>query len=76
MIEEIIAYQNYLLSFGVVEKPPMPKFDVLAYTDNEYLSAIEQLMSDYDFIDDEHVTIKHLKGEWWTLIAATFIMQT
>ncbi len=63
MIKEIEEYQKYLLNFGVVEKPKMPKFDADAYTDNEYLSEIFALQKDFDKLDDEYVTLKHLKGE-------------
>ena len=63
MHEEINGYEKYLLSFCVVEKPIMPKFDLSAYTDNEYLSAVHCLMCDYGGIDDEYLTIQHLKGE-------------
>ena len=63
MNEEIIAYEKYLLSFDVVKKPPMPKFDLTTYTDSEYLSTIEDLNRAYDYIDDEHLTIQYLKGE-------------
>ena len=63
MNEEILAYQKYLLSFGVVEKPSMPNFNLVAYTDNEYLSTVRNLMADYDLIDDECLTIRYLKGD-------------
>ena len=60
MFEEIIAYEKYLLKFGVVDKPYMPNFDVFAYTDNEYLFAISDVMDCYERIDDEGVTIDYL----------------
>lgn len=63
MNEEISEYEKYLLNFGMVNKPIMPNFDVLAYTDNEYLSAINQLMVDFEKIDDEYLTLQHLRGE-------------
>ena len=63
MDEEINEYIKYLFNFGEVEKPLMPKFNLMAYTDNEYLSAIEDVMQDYDFVDDESVTIRYLKGD-------------
>jgi len=63
MIEEIMAYQKYLLNFRTVEKPSMPKFDAQAYTDNEYLSAIFEIINEFDFVDDEHLIIMHLKGD-------------
>lgn len=63
MSEEIIAYENYLLNFGEVRRPAMPKFNELAYTDSEYLSAIFSSLTDFEFVDDEYLTIQHLKGE-------------
>ena len=65
MKEEIEEYEKYLLNFGLVERPIMPKFDVLAYTDNEYISAISSIMADLDLLDDEYLLIQHLKGDWW-----------
>lgn len=65
MNEEINEYEKYLLNFGVVKKPIMPEFNLNAYTDNEYLSAVFDSLDAYDFIDDEYLTLKHLKGEWW-----------
>ena len=43
MNKEINAYAEYLLNFGVVKKPPMPNFDVSAYTDNvQIISCCKQ----------------------------------
>ena len=63
MREEINEYERYLLSFGIVHKPPMPKFDLSAYTDNEYISAIFEVENAFQFVDDESLTIMHLKGD-------------
>ena len=63
MVEEIEAYINYLLNFGMVEKPQMPNFDVCAYNDNEYLSVLNNTTLWFENIDDEYLTIKHLKGD-------------
>jgi len=63
MDEEIMEYERYLLGFGVVEKPQMPKFDVFAYTDNEYLSAIFDCLNMFDKIDDDYLVMQHLKGD-------------
>ena len=63
MSKEIEDYEKYLLNFGVVNKPIMPKFDLWAYTDNEYISAIFDLNEAFVFVDDEYLTIKHLKGD-------------
>ena len=62
MNEEIIEYQKYLLNFGVVKKTIMPEFDVSAYTDSEYTSALFESLNAFDF-DDEYLTLMHLKGE-------------
>lgn len=63
MNDEILKYAEYLINFGVVNKPKMPKFNYKAYTDNEYLSAIWDIEKFFDQIDDEYLTIKHLKGD-------------
>ena len=63
MWEEIQEYEKYLLNFGVVNKPIMPKFDVSAYTDNEYISIINELLKDFDLIDDEYLTVNRFKGD-------------
>lgn len=62
-MEEVEAYIEFLLSFGEVNKPKMPKFDLTAYTDNEYISAIKEVQTLFDGIDDFQLTIKHLKGD-------------
>ena len=63
MNEEINAYEEYLLSFGLVEKQQMPKFDLRAYTENEYTSAIFELLKDFDIFDDEYLTVERFKGD-------------
>ena len=63
MFEEISAYEEYLFNFGVVEKPQMPKFDVLAYTNNEYINAISECMNAFENVDDEYLLISYLKGD-------------
>ena len=63
MNEEIKAYEEYLLNFGMFEKPKMPKFDLLAYTDNEYTSAIFELLKDFDMCDDLYLTVERFKGD-------------
>ena len=63
MDKEIKAYEDYLLNFGVVKRPIMPKFDVLAYTDSEYTSAIQNLLEDFDLFDDEYLTVERFKGD-------------
>ena len=63
MWEEIKEYEKYLLNFGVVNKPIMPKFNVSAYTDNEYAHAIFDLLKDFDLIDDDYLTVDRFKGD-------------
>lgn len=65
MNEEILAYFEYLQKFKELEKPPMPKFDLLAYNDNEYMLAMKELEKEFDSIDDLQPTLKHLQGEQW-----------
>ena len=63
MNKEIEEYEKYLLNFGVVNKPQMPKFDLLAYTDSEYLSVVFDFLESFNVEDDEMLTIRHLKGD-------------
>ncbi len=63
MDEEIRAYEEYLLNFGVVERPKMPKFDLSAYTDNEYTSTVFELLKDFDGFDDEYLSVERFKGD-------------
>lgn len=63
MFREIEEYEKYLLGFSIVEKPALPKFDETAYTDNEYLSAICDVFKAFENIDDEYLSILHLKGD-------------
>ena len=57
------AYIKFLLYFNELERPPMPKFDVFAYTESEYVSAIDEIIRDYEFVDDLSITEHFLKGE-------------
>lgn len=63
MLEETVAYIEYLETFKEVNKPQMPNFSISAYTDNEYINAINQLNMEYELIDDFQLTLKHLKEE-------------
>ena len=58
-IREYIAYLSKSLTFV---KPSMPKFDIYAYTDNEYLNAIRSIMRDFDLVNDDLVA-RYLEGE-------------
>lgn len=63
MNEINIAYIEFLLKFNQLERPIMPKFNISAYTDSEYLIAIKDVESAYSFIDDISVTEQFLKGD-------------
>ena len=52
-----------IVEFKEIEKPPMPKFDLLAYNDNEYTLAIEEMNREFENIDDYDIVIKYLQGE-------------
>ena len=57
------AYIEFLHSFTGLERPIMPKFDVSAYTESEYLNAINEINSNYEFVDDLSITEHFLKGD-------------
>jgi hypothetical protein len=61
--EEMMEYEKYLLNFCEVKKPTMPKFDLSAYTDNEYMSAIFECENVFNKIDDGYLVVMHLKGD-------------
>ena len=63
MIDLVEAYIEFLQNFTELERPLMPKFNVSAYTESEYVSAIEDVMRDYDRIDDLGVSEHFLKGD-------------
>ena len=63
MLEEILAYLEYLEEFNEVKKPKMPKFNLSAYTDSEYINEISLLNEQLNSFDDIQVTLNHLKEE-------------
>lgn len=63
MLEENLAYIEYLERFAEITKPEMPTFNHSAYTDNEYISAINSVMEDYENIFDFDITLKYLKED-------------
>ena len=52
MFEFIDAYIEFLHGFKELNRPEMPKFDVFAYTESEYVTAINDVMREYEYIDD------------------------
>ncbi len=63
MNELAMAYIEYIAKLKTVKKPKMPKFDVLAYNDSDYILAIENIMKDYQSVDDFAVYEFFLKGD-------------
>lgn len=63
MNEHVCAYIEYLQQIKQVNKPKMPKFDERAYTENEYVKAINRIENDFKFVDSIAVTERYLKGE-------------
>ena len=63
MNEFVDAYIEFLQCFKEIERPLMPKFNVLAYTESEYLNVIKELNTDYEFVDDLNITEHFLKGD-------------
>lgn len=63
MYDLVEAYVEFLLGMKEFEKPEMPKFDVSAYTESEYLSVMEFIENDYKYLDDLRLTESFLKGD-------------
>ena len=63
MFKLVNAYIEFLHSFTGLERPLMPKFDVSAYTESEYVTAINDIIREYEYIDDLGVTEHFLKGD-------------
>lgn len=63
MNEFVEAYIEFLHNFKDLERPILPKFNVSAYTESEYVTAVNNIMQDYEYIDDLGVTEYFLKGD-------------
>ena len=63
MNEFVNAYIEFLLNFKELALPAMPKFNLLAYTESEYVNAVDEINRDYEFIDDFGVTEHFVKGD-------------
>ena len=61
MNEFVNAYIEFLLNSRELVRPEMPKFNKLAYTESEYIHAINEINRDYEFIDDLSITEHFLK---------------
>ncbi len=60
----ISEYVKYLFSLKEIARPQMPKFNLNAYTDNEYKIAIAQVELDFNGVDDFETTINFLKNKF------------
>ena len=58
MNDEINDYVQYVLSVMEIRRPEMPSFPISAYTESEYISAINEIMKDFSSIDLE--TLKYI----------------
>ncbi len=56
-------YEKGLKQDVVLNKPPMPTYNLSAYNEVEYLSVVEDLNRNFDQLDDIQLTIDFLKGE-------------
>lgn len=63
MDEQVKAYIEYISNLNECIKPPMPNFDLAAYTENEYIKAVESIENDFAFTDAYDLTIDYLKGK-------------
>ncbi len=62
MNEQADAYIHYIGTMRDFDKPKMPKFDVSAYTENEYVRAITTIENEFEYTDSFDLTIDYLKG--------------
>ena len=51
MDDEIYDYVQYILSLVEIKRPKMPSFPISAYTESEYISAINEIMNDFSNAD-------------------------
>ena len=63
MNNQVESYIEYLDKMQQVTKPKMPEFDDKAYTENEYVKAIQTIEEDFKNTDCLDLTISYLKGE-------------
>lgn len=63
MNDEIREYIDSLVGSVEIKKPFMPKHDLSAYTENEYLREMYRINNDFDKIDDYELYIEYLKGD-------------
>lgn len=53
MDDEITDYIKYILSLVEIKRPKMPTFSLSAYTESEYIKAINEIMNEYSHLDLE-----------------------
>lgn len=57
----VYEYIKYLSRLDTIKKPKMPRISPSAYTESEYLRAVDELMRDFDMIDDLSVSLEFYK---------------
>ena len=63
MINLVEAYIEFLQNSQGIDRPLMPKFNISAYTESEYVDAVNELLRDYELVDDLSITEHFLKGD-------------
>ncbi len=53
MDDEITDYIKYILSLVEIKRPKMPTFSLSAYTESEYIKAINEIMNECSHLDLE-----------------------
>ncbi len=53
MDDEITDYIKYILSLVEIKRPKMPTFSLSAYTESEYINAINEIMNECSHLDLE-----------------------
>ena len=63
MREEIDAYFKFLSNFHKVDRPKVPKFDVEAFKDRNYLETFDDFTDLRDFLESVELDIDYLEGK-------------
>ncbi|MBE7076642.1 MAG: hypothetical protein E7374_01985 [Clostridiales bacterium] len=63
MLDEVLAYFDYLEKFKPLSKPKCAKFDIDEYNDSNYISLVNDIVTEFDNFDDLSITLTYLKGD-------------